>query len=156
MFGMGPEVLLAAGGNLMGIVSGLLANAQKAKADQHKMMMEKLTFDLEREKIHSELSNKEFQVRTSDKFSSLTRRILVLAFLAMVVVISLAPMIAPIDIAVPVEMKSGGKYLFGLIDTTKTWTEWKIIEHAAMFRTTYDQVLIMVFSFYVGSSAVKR
>jgi len=113
MFGMGPEVLLAAGGNLMGIVSGLLANAQKAKADQHKMMMEKLTFDLEREKIHSELSNKEFQVRTADKFSSLTRRILVLAFLAMVVVISLAPMIAPIDIAVPVEMKSGGRYLFG-------------------------------------------
>lgn len=156
MLGLGTEILLAAGGNIMGIVSGLLANAQKAKADQHKMMMEQLTFNLERMKIQSELSNKEFETRTKDKFSSFTRRLLVLSFLAMVILISVAPMLTGINIAVPTEMKSGGKYLLGLIDTTKTWTEWTIIEGAAMFRSTYDQVLIMIFSFYVGSSAVKR
>jgi hypothetical protein len=156
MFGLGTEVILAIGGNIVGVVSGLLANAQKAKADQHKMMMERLTFDMERMKAQSEMSNKEFELRSKDRFSSMTRRVLVLFLMIMVAVISLAPMLGTVDIAVPVEMKSGGKYLLGLIDTSKTWIEWHTIKNAVMFRENFDTILVMIFSFYVGSSAVKR
>lgn len=156
MLGLGTEVILAIGGNLVGVFSGLLANAQKAKADQQKLMMERLAFDVEHMKARAEIADKEFKVRTQDRFSSATRRVLVLGFLAMVAFISLAPIFAPIDIAVPVEKSSGGNYLFGLIDTTKRWTEWEIIQGAAMFRSSYDQIALMIFSFYVGSSAVKR
>jgi hypothetical protein len=107
-------------------------------------------------KARAEIADKEFKVRTQDRFSSATRRVLVLGFLSMVAFISLAPMFTPIDIAVPVEKSSGGNYLFGLIDTTKRWTEWEIIQGAAMFRSSYDQIMLSIFSFYVGSSAVKR
>mgnify|MGYP003635623156 CR=1 FL=1 len=146
MLGLGTEVLLAGGGNILGIVSGLLANGQKAKADQQKLMMERLAFDGEQMKARAELANVEFKLRSKDRFSSVTRRVLVLGFLAMIFLI----------IAVPVQMTSGGKYLFGLIDTTKTWTEWQVIKEAAMFRESYDHVLLAIFSFYIGSSAVKR
>ena len=102
------------------------------------------------------MSNKEFEIRSKDRFSSMTRRILVLFFMIMVAVISIAPMIGTVDIAVPVEMKSGGKYLLGLIDTSKTWIEWHTIKNAVMFRENFDTILVMIFSFYVGSSSVKR
>ena len=156
MFGLPTEIILSLGSTVMGVVSSLLANAQKAKADQHKMMMERLTFDVERMKAQSEMSNKEFEIRSKDRFSSMTRRILVLFFMIMVAVISIAPMIGTVDIAVPVEMKSGGKYLLGLIDTSKTWIEWHTIKNAVMFRQNFDTILVMIFSFYVGSSSVKR
>lgn len=156
MLGLGTEVILAIGGNLVGVFSGLLANAQKAKADQQKLMMERLAFDAEQMKIRSEVANKEFELRSKDRFSSITRRILVLGFLVLIAVISLAPMFSQVDIAVPIEMSSGNKYLFGLIDTTKTWTEWQVIKSAAMWREAYDHVLLSIFAFYIGSSAVKR
>lgn len=156
MFGLPTEIVLSLGSTVMGVVSSLLANAQKAKADQHKMMMERLTFDVERMKAQSEMSNREFEIRSKDRFSSMTRRILVLFFMIMVAVISIAPMIGTVDIAVPVEMKSGGKYLLGLIDTSKTWIEWHTIKNAVMFRENFDTILVMIFSFYVGSSSVKR
>ena len=156
MFGLPTEIILSLGSTVMGVVSSLLANAQKAKADQHKMMMERLTFDVERMKAQSEMSNREFEIRSKDRFSSMTRRILVLFFMIMVAVISIAPMIGTVDIAVPVEMKSGGKYLLGLIDTSKTWIEWHTIKNAVMFRENFDTILVMIFSFYVGSSSVKR
>ena len=156
MLGLGTEVLLAGGGNILGIVSGLLANAQRFKADQQKLMMERLAFDAEQMKIRSEVANKEFELRSKDRFSSITRRILVLGFLVLIAVISLAPMFSQVDIAVPIEMSSGNKYLFGLIDTTKTWTEWQVIKSAAMWREAYDHVLLSIFAFYIGSSAVKR
>lgn len=156
MLGLGTEVLLAGGGNILGIVSGLLANGQKAKADQQKLMMERLAFDGEQMKARASIANAEFKLRSKDRFSSVTRRVLVLGFLAMIFLISIAPMLTQIDIAVPVQMTSGGKYLFGLIDTTKTWTEWQVIKEAAMFRESYDHVLLAIFSFYIGSSAVKR
>jgi len=156
MFGLPTEIVLSLGSTVMGVVSSLVANAQKAKADQHKMIMERLTFDVERMKAQSEMSNKEFEIRSKDRFSSMTRRILVLFFMIMVAVISIAPMIGTVDIAVPVEMKSGGKYLLGLIDTSKTWIEWHTIKNAVMFRENFDTILVMIFSFYVGSSSVKR
>jgi len=156
MFGLGTEVILAIGGNIVGVISGLVANSQKSKADHQKMLMERLTFDVERMKAQSEMSNKEFELRSKDRFSSMTRRVLVLFFMIMIAVISLAPMLGTVDIAVPVEMKSGGKYLLGLIDTSKTWIEWHTIKNAVMFRENFDTILVMIFSFYVGSSAVKR
>ena len=156
MFGLPLDIVLAIGSNIMGCATGLIANSQKSKAEQHKMMMERLTFDVERMKAQSEMSNKEFELRSKDRFSSMTRRVLVLFFMIMIAVISLAPMLGTVDIAVPVEMKSGGKYLLGLIDTSKTWIEWHTIKNAVMFRENFDTILVMIFSFYVGSSAVKR
>jgi hypothetical protein len=156
VFGLPLDIVLAIGSNIMGCATGLIANSQKAKAEQHRMIMERLTFDVERMKIQSELSNSEFELRSKDRFSSVTRRILVIFFVILIAVISLAPMFGTVNIAIPVELKSGGKYLFGLIDTTKTWTEWQIIQDSVMFRENYDTLLIMIFSFYLGSSSVKR
>ncbi len=106
MFGV--EAILAIASNGVGIVSGLMANAQKAKADEQKLLMERLTFDKEMMQLRSELSNKEFQVRVGDKFSSMTRRVLVLGFMAMIFVISaIAPWLSDIGVAVPVEVQKG-------------------------------------------------
>jgi len=153
MFGV--EAILAIASNGVGIVSGLMANAQKAKADEQKLLMERLTFDKEMMQLRSELSNKEFQVRVGDKFSSMTRRVLVLGFMAMIFVISaIAPWFSDIGVAVPVEVQKGWSFLFW--DNVRTEVEYQVIKDAVVFPEWAKEVAIMIFSFYVGASAVKR
>lgn len=152
-----PEALLGLVGGGAGIVSGLIANMVKAKADLAKTQMDMLAAQTEAGMKMIDARTMEFKTKTSSPFVNMTRRLLVLGFLVMIFIISMVPSIIPeIGIAVPVERSSGGSFLFGLIDTTKTWTEWNVVQQAVMIPDWAREVAIMIFSFYTTSSSVKR
>jgi len=85
----------------------------------------------------------------------MTRRVLVLGFMAMIFVISaIAPWLSDIGVAVPVEVQKGWSFLFW--DNVRTEVEYQVIKDAVVFPEWAKEVAIMIFSFYVGASAVKR
>jgi hypothetical protein len=157
MLGMTPEAVLGLLGGGAGIASGLLANAVKAKADIAKMQMQNMIAQTEAGIKMLEATNKEFETKTSNSFVNMTRRVLVLGFLTMIFVIAMTPaFVGEIGIAVPVVKQTGGSYLFGLIDTSREWTEWEVVKQAVMIPDWAREVAIMIFSFYTTSSSVKR
>jgi len=157
MMGLTPEAMLGLLGGAAGIVSGLTANLVKSKAEMAKMQMQMLAAQTEAGVKMLAATTQEFETKTSNGFVNVTRRTLVLGFLLMIFVISMTPaIVGEVGIAVPVLKQSGGVYLFGLIDTTKEWTEWEVVKQAVMIPDWAREVAVMIFSFYTTSSSVKR
>ncbi len=88
-------------------------------------------------------------------FMAMTRRILALGIFTIVAAIVLVPMVFPETIVnIGQEVKTGGSYLFGLIDTTKTTVVYDTLKGAVMPEYV-GQMFRVVIGTYMGASITK-
>lgn len=155
MTGIPIEVLTMAGGAAMGGLFKFMDNAQKNKQKQMEMMMK------DRQQLHDQkMEDRESTSKSadaaaqrvgSDPFAKMTRRIFVLSMVAMGAWAMIAGLTG-LDIVVPVTQEVGGSYLFGIIDTTKTVTEYLRFENAVVEFEWLKISLLAAGSFYLGKS----
>ena len=147
------EVMTMAGGAAMGHLFKMMSAAQEAKREQQKLQLEMLRGKQEVQAAHMEAATKSADAAAnrvgSDPFAKMTRRIFVLAVVAMVFVYLMAPIFG-IGISVPVEVQKGFNFL-GLIDTTKTVTEYVTLNSMVSFNEIWITFLAAG-SFYLGKS----
>ena len=146
------EVMTMAGGAAMGHLFKMMSAAQEAKREQQKLQLEMLRGKQEVQAAHMEAATKSADAaaaRASDPFTKLTRRIFVLSVVVMVMIYLLAPVFG-VPISVPVEVQKGFNFL-GLIDTTKTVTEYVTLNGMVSFNEIWITFLAAG-SFYLGKS----
>ena len=147
------EVMTMAGGAAMGHLFKLMSAAQEAKLEQQKLQLEMLRGKQEvaaADRVSASASADAAANRVgNDPFAKMTRRIFVLAVVAMVFVYLMAPIFG-IGISVPVEVQKGFNFL-GLIDTTKTVTEYVTLNSMVSFNEIWITFLAAG-SFYLGKS----
>tara|TARA_R110000751_G_scaffold29378_1_gene75665 strand:- start:264 stop:707 length:444 start_codon:yes stop_codon:yes gene_type:complete len=146
MFGLPIEAVSMLGSTALGGVMKMWAQAQADKAEQHKMMMG---------------YNKSIQegVDSARSYQNpnaawIRRFIVVSAMMAGIGVVFLAPLLGQAT-NIPVEVTTGSKYLFGIIDNTKTAIEYITME--GWVTPEWLPVSIMnIIGFYFGSAAMTR
>jgi len=146
------EVMTMAGGAAMGHLFKMMSAAQEAKREQQKLMigmMEAKTKEADAASARATSAADAAAARASDPFTKLTRRIFVLSVVVMVLIYLLAPFFG-MSIAVPVEVQKGFNFL-GLIDTTKTVTEYITLNSVVSFQEIWITFLAAG-SFYLGKS----
>jgi len=148
------EVLTMAGGATMGGIFKMIDKAQEAKRAQQEMMIGMMKAKTEEADAASNRATKAADAAAArvgnDPFAKMTRRIFVLAMLAMG---SWAMMggLAGLDIYVPVDRTTGFNFL-GLFDTTKTQTEYIKLENALVHYEWLKISILAAGSFYLGKS----
>jgi hypothetical protein len=149
------EVLTMAGGAAMGGLFKFMDQAQKNKAEQMKMMMADRQQKADIRNADRESASKSADAAAArvgnDPFAKMTRRIFVLSMVGMGAWAMLAGLTG-LDIVVPVTQETGGSYLFGIIDTTKTVTEYLRFENAVVEFEWLKISLLAAGSFYLGKS----
>jgi len=149
------EVLTMAGGAAMGGLFKFMDQAQKNKQAQMEMMMKDRQQKHEHKLADRESASKSADAAAArvgnDPFAKMTRRIFVLSMVAMGAWAMLAGLTG-LDIVVPVTTQVGGSYLFGIIDTTKTVTEYLRFENAVVEFEWLKISLLAAGSFYLGKS----
>jgi hypothetical protein len=149
------EVLTMAGGAAMGGLFKFMDQAQKNKQAQMEMMMkdrqQQHEHRLADRKSATESADAAAKRVGNDPFAKMTRRIFVLSMVAMGAWAMLAGLTG-LDIVVPVTTEVGGSYLFGIIDTTKTVTEYLRFENAVVEFEWLKISLLAAGSFYLGKS----
>lgn len=146
------ELGAMAGGAAMGHLFKMMSAAQEAKAAQEKIKLEGMRGRQEVEaadRVSASASADAAAARAADPFTKLTRRIFVLSVVVMVFLYLMAPMFG-VPISVPVEVEKGFNFL-GLIDTTKTVTEYVTINGMVSFKEIWI-TFISAGSFYLGKS----
>ena len=134
------------GSTVLGGVMKMWSHGQQDKHDAHIRLL-----DFHRSVQASVDSARAMQ---SPGTSWIRRFIVVVAMCAGVGVVFFAPMLDQVT-NVPIQVTSGGKWLFGLIDTTKTVTEYVKLE--GWVTPEWLPVTIMnVIGFYFGSAAMAR
>jgi hypothetical protein len=137
------NVLPLIGGGIFGAMLKLWANAQQAKADQHKRTMEALT------KQHEQVNvvNKHAE---ENKGFAWTRRFIVVAVTSVII----GAFWYSGAITIPTEVTEGGSYLWGLIDTTEIVTEYKTIDTGKVVLPVLIPSFQAIIGTYMGSSIV--
>jgi len=147
------EVMTMAGGAAMGHVFKLMSAAQEAKKQQQEMMINMMRAKTEEADAASTRATAAADAAANrignDPFAKMTRRIFVLAVVAMVFIYLLAPVFG-VQVAVPVEVQKGFNFL-GIIDTTKTVTEYVSLSGMVSFNEIWITFLAAG-SFYLGKS----
>jgi hypothetical protein len=147
------EVMTMAGGAAMGHLFKLMSAAQEAKREQQKLQLEMLRGKQEVAAADRESASKSADAAAArignDPFAKMTRRIFVLAVVAMVFVYLMAPIFG-VGISVPVEKTTGFNFL-GLFDNTKTVTEYVTLNSMVSFNEIWITFLAAG-SFYLGKS----
>jgi hypothetical protein len=146
------ELGAMAGGAAMGHLFKMMSAAQEAKAAQEKIKLEGMRGKQEVEaadRVSASASADAAAARAADPFTKLTRRIFVLSVVVMVFMYLMAPIFG-VPISVPVEVEKGFNFL-GLIDTTKTVTEYVTLNGMVSFREIWI-TFISAGSFYLGKS----
>jgi hypothetical protein len=149
------EVLTMAGGAAMGGLFKFMDQAQKNKQAQMEMMMKDRQQKADIRNADRESASKSADDAAkrvgNDPFAKMTRRIFVLSMVAMGAWAMLAGLTG-LDIVVPVSKEVGGSYLFGIIDTSKTVTEYLRFENAVVEFEWLKISLLAAGSFYLGKS----
>lgn len=146
MFGLPMEAISMMGSTILGGVMKMWAQAQADRAAQQELL---IRWNKQAQKTVS--AAREYQ---SPNASWIRRFIVVVAMIAGVGIVFLAPMFNQVT-NIPIEVTKGGKLLFGIIDTTKTTTEY--IQLNGWVTPEWLPVTIMnIIGFYFGSSAMQR
>ena len=142
------------GGALMGGLFKFMDQAQKAKAEQQKLMLEAMKAKTEEADAASERATKAADAAAArvgnDPFAKLTRRIFVLSMVALGAWAMMGSLTG-LDIVVPIEKETGFNFL-GLIDTTGTTTEFVRLENAIVHFEWLKISILAAGSFYLGKS----
>jgi len=148
------EVLTMAGGATMGGLFKMIDKAQEAKREAQKLTLEALKSKQEvaaADRVSASASADAAAARVgNDPFAKMTRRIFVLAMLAMGAW-AMTGGLTGLDIYVPVERTTGFNFL-GLFDTTKTQTEYIKLENALVHFEWLKISILAAGSFYLGKS----
>ena len=128
--------------------------AQKAKAEQQKLMLQAMKAKTEEADAASERATKAADAAAArvgnDPFAKLTRRIFVLSMVALGAWAMMGSLTG-LDIVVPIEKETGFNFL-GLIDTTGTTTEFVRLENAIVHFEWLKISILAAGSFYLGKS----
>jgi len=148
------ELLTMAGGAAMGGVFKMIDKAQEAKAKQNEMMMQMMKAKTEQADADTNRSIKAADAAAArvgnDPFAKMTRRIFVLSMIGLGAWAMMGGLTG-LDIVVPVEQETGFNFL-GLIDTTKTVTEFVRLENAIVHFEWLKISILAAGSFYLGKS----
>lgn len=148
------ELMTMAGGAAMGGLFKMIDKAQEAKAKQNEMMMQMMKAKTEQADADSERATKAADAAAArvgnDPFAKMTRRIFVLSMLGLGAW-AMTGTLTGLDIVVPIE-KTTGFNLLGLIDTTKTVTEFVRLENAIVHFEWLKISILAAGSFYLGKS----
>jgi hypothetical protein len=148
------ELLTMAGGAAMGGVFKMIDKAQEAKAKQNEMMMGMMKAKTEEADAASNRATKAADAAAArvgnDPFAKMTRRIFVLSMVGLGAWAMMGGLTG-LDIVVPVEQQTGFNFL-GLIDTTKTVTEFVRLENAIVHFEWLKISILAAGSFYLGKS----
>ena len=128
MLEMLQSLLPLIGGGLFGAIVKLKSMQLDNERQKHDMMMAALT-------KKTELINNVNEVAIKNKGFSFARRTIAFAITSIIVIIAVLPLFFDTySINVLQETKTGGVYLFGLIDTTKVTEEWIKLEGAVIIK----------------------
>jgi len=148
------ELLTMAGGAAMGGVFKMIDKAQEAKAKQNEMMMGMMKAKTEEADAASNRATKAADAAAArvgnDPFAKMTRRIFVLSMIGLGAWAMMGGLTG-LDIVVPVEQQTGFNFL-GLIDTTKTVTEFVRLENAIVHFEWLKISILAAGSFYLRKS----
>jgi hypothetical protein len=148
------ELLTMAGGAAMGGVFKMIDKAQEAKAKQQELMMGMMKAKTEQADADTNRSIKAADAAAArvgnDPFAKMTRRIFVLSMIGLGAWAMMGGLTG-LDIVVPVEQETGFNFL-GLIDTTKTVTEFVRLENAIVHFEWLKISILAAGSFYLGKS----
>jgi len=148
------ELLTMAGGAAMGGVFKMIDKAQEAKAKQQELMMGMMKAKTEQADTDTNRSIKAADAAAArvgnDPFAKMTRRIFVLSMIGLGAWAMMGGLTG-LDIVVPVEQETGFNFL-GLIDTTKTVTEFVRLENAIVHFEWLKISILAAGSFYLGKS----
>ena len=148
------ELMTMAGGAAMGGVFKMIDKAQEAKAKQNEMMMQMMKAKTEQADADTNRSIKAADAAAArvgnDPFAKMTRRIFVLSMIGLGAWAMMGGLTG-LDIVVPVEQETGFNFL-GLIDTTKTVTEFVRLENAIVHFEWLKISILAAGSFYLGKS----
>lgn len=143
-----------AGGAAMGGLFKFMDQAQKAKAEQQKLMLETMKAKTEQADADSARATAAADAAAkrvgNDPFAKMTRRIFVLSMLGMGAWAMTAGLTG-LDVVVPVEVEKGFNFL-GLIDTKQTVTEFIRLENAVVHFEWLKISILAAGSFYLGKS----
>ena len=149
------ELITMGGGALMGGLFKFMDNAQKNKQKQQEMLMQMNQQTHEHKLADRESASKSADAAANrvgnDPFAKLTRRMFVLSMVALGAWAMIAGLTG-LDIVVPVTTEVGGSYLFGIIDTTKTVTEYLRFENAVVHFEWLKTSILAAGAFYLGKS----
>jgi len=130
-------------------------NAQKNKQKQMEMMMADRQQKADIQNADRESASKSADAAANrvgnDPFAKLTRRIFVLSMVALGAW-AMVGGLTGLDIVVPVTTEVGGSYLFGIVDTQKTVTEYLRFENALVHFEWLKTSILAAGAFYLGKS----
>lgn len=132
-------------GGLFGAVITLMSQSMKDKAQVHTMLIDTL-------KVQAGIHNKTNEMADKNVGFAWTRRVIALAVTSVVVG---AFWWNGSEIVVPREITEGGKYLFGLIDTTVTNTVYEPVKGSLILPELITSFRVIIGA-YFGASIAKR
>ena len=148
------ELLTMGGGAALGGLFKFMDQAQKAKAEQQKLMLEAMKAKTEAADADSMRATRAADAAAArvgnDPFAKMTRRIFVLTMVALGAWAMMGSLTG-LDIVVPIEKETGFN-LLGLIDTTGTTTEFVRLENAIVAFEWLKISILAAGSFYLGKS----
>ena len=148
------ELLTMGGGAAMGGLFKFIDQAQKAKAEQNRQMMEMMKAKTEQADADAMRATRSADAAAArvgnDPFAKMTRRIFVLSMVALGAWAMMGGLTG-LDIVVPVDKETGFN-LLGLIDTTGSTTEFVRLENAIVHFEWLKISILAAGSFYLGKS----
>jgi hypothetical protein len=148
------ELITMAGGAAMGGLFKMVDKAQEAKAKQNELMMNMMKAKTEQADADSARATAAADAAANrvgnDPFAKMTRRIFVLSMVALGAWAMMGGLTG-LDIIVPVEQETGFNFM-GIIDTTKTVTEFVRLENAIVHFEWLKISILAAGSFYLGKS----
>ena len=148
------ELLTMGGGAAMGGLFKFIDQAQKAKAEQNRQMMEMMKAKTEQADADAMRATRSADAAAArvgnDPFAKMTRRIFVLSMVALGAWAMMGGLTG-LDIVVPVAKETGFN-LLGLIDTTGSTTEFVRLENAIVHFEWLKISILAAGSFYLGKS----
>ena len=148
------ELITMAGGAAMGGLFKMVDKAQEAKAKQNELMMNMMKAKTEQADADSARATAAADAAANrvgnDPFAKMTRRIFVLSMVGLGAWAMMGGLTG-LDIIVPVEQETGFNFM-GIIDTTKTVTEFVRLENAIVHFEWLKISILAAGSFYLGKS----
>lgn len=148
------ELITMAGGAVLGGLFKFMDQAQKNKAEQQKLLIERnraeAEVDAKKKQSATESANAAAKRVGNDPFSKLTRRIFVLSMVGLGAWAMIGGIFG-LDVVVPVTQETGFNFL-GLIDTKKSVTEFYTFENAIVHFEWLKISILAAGSFYLGKS----
>lgn len=138
------ELIPLIGGGLFGAIVKLFSMGMEARREERNGVIEALKAQ---SGVIDQMNN---QVNTNKGFA-ITRRIIALSITAVVVLISLNATDG--GVYVMEEIRTGGKYLFGLIDTTNVEQVWTKLEGAVLLPVVSQSFQAIVGAYFGASIA---